>query len=113
MGSLARERTPQSQEAGTALALGHLYSGDAPKAKDLLDALVAESPYSTALYVHRGVAHFGLGHPAEAITDLEHAASLDPALETPWRVLANIHQRLGNNQEAFAATQRANALASR
>lgn len=111
-GTLARERTPHSQEAGTALALGYLYSGDVPKAKDLLDALVTDFPYSTALYVHRGVAQFGLGYPAEAITDLEHAASLDPSLDTPWRVLANIHQRLGNSQEAFAAMQRADALAN-
>lgn len=112
-GTLARERTPQSQEAGTALALGHLYGGDVPKAKDLFDALVAESPYSTALYVHRGVAHFGLGYPAEAIADLEYAAALDPALETPWRVLSNIHERLGNGQEAFAANRRADEIAGR
>ncbi|MDQ0871070.1 O-antigen ligase [Arthrobacter sp. V1I9] len=111
-GTLARERTPRSQEAGTALALGHLYSGEVPEAKDVLDALIAESPNATALYIHRGVAQFGLGQPAAAITDLEHAASLDPALDTPWRVLANIHQRLGNSQEAFAATQRAAALAN-
>ena len=112
-GTLARERTPQSQEAGTALAVGHLYGGDVPKAKNLLDSLVAESPYSTALYVHRGVAHFGLGEPVEAIADLEYAASLDPALETPWRVLSNIHQRLGNSQEAFAANRRADEIARR
>lgn len=111
-GTLARERTPQSLEAGTALALGYLYSGDVPKAKDVLDALVADSPYSTALYVHRGVAQFGLGRPAESIADLEHAASLDPSLDTPWLVLANIHQRLGNDQDASAAMQRAEALAS-
>ena len=110
-GRLARERTPASQEAGTALAVGYLYSGDVPAAKDLLDALVADAPYSTALYVHRGVAQFGLGRSAEAIADLEHAASLDPSLETPWRILTNIHQRLGHTQEALAAGQRADSLA--
>ncbi|MFF2316416.1 O-antigen ligase family protein [Arthrobacter sp. NPDC058097] len=112
-GRLARERTPGSQEAGTALAVGYLYSGDVPAAKDLLDSLVAESPYSTALYVHRGVAQFGMGDSVEAITDLEHAASLDPSLDTPWRVLANIHQRLGNVQEAATASQRADSLAGK
>jgi Flp pilus assembly protein TadD len=110
-GRLAREQTPASQEAGTALAVGYLYSGDVPAAKDLLDALVADAPYSTALYVHRGVAQFGLGRSAEAIADLEHAASLDPSLETPWRILANIHQRLGHAQEALAASRRADSLA--
>lgn len=110
-GRLARERTPGSQEAGTALAVGYLYSGDVPAAKDLLDALVIDAPYSTTLYVHRGVAQFGMGRSTEAIADLEHAASLDPSLDTPWRVLANIHQRLGNVQEALAASQRADSLA--
>ncbi|MFE4834794.1 O-antigen ligase family protein [Arthrobacter sp. NPDC056691] len=110
-GRLAWERTPGSQEAGTALAIGYLYSGDVPAAKDLLDALVADAPYSTTLYVQRGVAQFGLGRSADAIADLEHAAALDPSLDTPWRVLANIHQRLGNAQEALAASQRADALA--
>jgi Tfp pilus assembly protein PilF len=109
-GTVARDRTPHSQEAGTALALGYLYSGEVPEARELLDALIAESPNATALYIHRGVAQFGLGHPAEAITDLEHAASLDPALETPWRVMANIYQRLGNSEKAFTAKQRADAL---
>jgi tetratricopeptide (TPR) repeat protein len=111
-GTLARERTPHSQEAGTVLALGYLYSGDVPEAKDLLDALIADSPNTTALYIHRGVAQFGLGHPAEAITDLEHAASLDPGLDTPWRILANIYQRLGNSKDAFAATRHADTLAN-
>jgi hypothetical protein len=109
-GRLARERTPGSQEAGTALALGYLYSGDVPAAKDLLDALVAEAPYSTTLYVHRGVAQFGMGRSSEAIADLEHAASLDPSLDTPWRVLANIYQRLGNVQESLAASRHADSL---
>jgi O-antigen ligase len=109
-GRTARERTPGSLEAGTALAVGYLYSGDVAAAKDLLDTLVAESPYSTGLYVQRGVAQFGLGRSAEAIADLEHAASLDPSLDTPWLVLANIHQRLGNAQEALAASQRADSL---
>lgn len=109
-GRLARERTPRSQEAGTALAIGYLYSGDVPAAKNLLDTLIADAPFSTALYIHRGVAQFGLGHPGEAVADLKHAASLDPSLDTPWRVLANIHQRLGNAREAALAGRRADAL---
>ncbi|PNH85462.1 O-antigen ligase family protein [Arthrobacter sp. AFG20] len=112
-GRTARERTPGSLEAGTALAVGYLYGGDVAAAKDLLDALVADAPYSTGLYVHRGVAQFGLGRSAEAIADLERAASLDPSLDTPWRVLANIHQRLGNAQASLAARQRADALAGK
>ncbi|WP_104138093.1 O-antigen ligase family protein [Arthrobacter sp. ZGTC131] len=109
-GSLARERSPRSQEAGTALAIGYLYSGDPGAAKKLLDGLVREAPYSTGLYVHRGVAQFGLGQAAGGIADLERAAALDPGLETPWRILSNIHQRLGNAEAAQAARQRADKL---
>ena len=109
-GSLARERTPRSQEAGTALAVGYLYSGDPGAAKTLLDGLVRDAPYSTGLYVQRGVAQFGMGRAAEAIADLEHAAALDPGLDTPWRILANIHQRLGNAEAAQAASRHADTL---
>jgi O-antigen ligase len=112
-GSLARERTPRSQEAGTALAIGYLYSGDLGAAKNLLDDLVREAPYSTGLYVHRGVAQFGLGQAAEGIADLEHAAALDPGLDTPWRILSNIYVRLGNAEAAHAASQRADTLSGR
>ncbi|MBT2552777.1 O-antigen ligase family protein [Arthrobacter sp. ISL-5] len=112
-GSLARDRTPRSQEAGTALAIGYLYSGDPGAAKNLLDDLVRDAPYSTGLYMHRGVAQFGLGRPAEAVADLQYAAALDPGLDTPWRILANIHQRLGNAEAAQAASQRADALSGR
>lgn len=112
-GSLARDRTPRSQEAGTALAIGYLYSGDPGAAKNVLDDLVRDAPYSTGLYVHRGVAQFGLGRAADGIADLEHAAALDPGLDTPWRILANIHQRLGNAEAAQAASQRADTLSGR
>lgn len=112
-GSLARERTPRSQEAGTALAIGYLYSGDLGAAKNLLDGLVREAPYSTGLYVHRGVAQFGLGQTAGGIADLEHAAALDPGLDTPWRILANIYVRMGNAEAAQAASQHADTLSGR
>lgn len=112
-GSLARERTPRSQEAGSALAIGYLYSGDPGAAKTVLDGLVREAPYSTGLYVQRGVAQFGLGRAADGIADLEHAAALDPGLDTPWRVLANIYQRMGNAEAAQAANRQAEGLSKR
>ncbi|TSE14752.1 hypothetical protein B1A87_001205 [Arthrobacter sp. KBS0703] len=79
----------------------------------MLDGLVREAPYSTGLYVQRGVAQFGLGRAADGIADLEHAAALDPGLDTPWRVLANIYQRMGNAEAAQAANRQAEGLSKR
>lgn len=109
-GSLARERTPYSLEAGTALAIGRIYSGDLAGAKALLDQLVEEAPFSTGLYVQRGVANFGLGRTDESIRDLRHAASLDPGLDTPWHILAGVYQRLGDDEAAQDASQHAESL---
>jgi hypothetical protein len=109
-GSLARERTPRSQEAGTALAIGYLYSGDPGAAKTVLDGLVRDAPYSTGLYVQRGVAQFGMGRASDGIADLEHAAALDPGLDTPWRILSHIYQWMGNAEAARAANRHAESL---
>ncbi|WP_223934277.1 O-antigen ligase family protein [Arthrobacter sp. StoSoilB5] len=107
---LAREVTPHSQEAGLALAIGYIYSGELDEAKALLDELLAEAPSSTSLFVQRGVANFGLGRTAESIDDLQRAATLDPTLEEPWRVLSAIYQRMGDDGAAQAAMERAETL---
>lgn len=107
---LAREATPHSQEAGLALAIGYIYSGELDDAKELLDQLLAEAPSSTNLYVQRGVANFGLGRTSESIDDLQRAATLDPTLDTPWRILSAIYQRMGDAGAAQAALERAETL---
>lgn len=112
-GSRAIERTPHSLEAGIATAIGHIYSGDLATAKALLDKLAATAPYSSGVYLQRGVANFGLGRTAESIADLEKAAVLDPKSDTPWRVLAGVYQRLGGTERAQDALQRADDLRSR
>lgn len=107
---LVREATPHSQEAGLALAVGYIYNGDLDDAKELLDELLAEAPSSTSLFVQRGVANFGLGRTSESIDDLQRAATLDPTLDTPWRILSAIYQRTGDAGAAQAAMERAEAL---
>lgn len=111
-GRLALDATPHSHEAGLALAVGLIYSGEMGDAKELLDRLLSEAPSSTSLYIQRGVANYGLGRPAESIRDLQKAASLDPALEEPWRILSAIYERLGDTAAAQAARERVNALNS-
>ncbi|XAS71269.1 O-antigen ligase family protein [Micrococcaceae bacterium Sec5.1] len=107
---LARESTPHSQEAGLALAIGYIYSGELDDAKAVLDELLAEAPSSTSLFVQRGVANFGLGRTSESIDDLQKAATLDPTLDTPWRILSAIYQRMGDAGAAQAAMERAETL---
>ncbi|WP_161958266.1 O-antigen ligase family protein [Arthrobacter sp. H-02-3] len=112
-GRIAQNQTPHSQEAGLALAIGYIYSGQLENGKDLLDTLLSEAPSSTGLYVQRGLASFGLGRTAESIDDLERAASLDPKLDTPWRILAGIYQRLGDLRAAQTALEHAETLTPR
>ncbi|MCU1515777.1 MAG: O-antigen polymerase [Pseudarthrobacter sp.] len=111
-GNRALERTPQSLEAGTAAAIGSLYSGDVAGAKDRLDGLAARAPASAGVLVQRGVANFGLGRAAESIADLQKAASLDPSSDTPWLVLAGVYERLGDETNAGNARLRARQLAA-
>ena len=112
-GNRAMERTPHSLEAGIATAIGHIYSGDLTAAKSLLDTLAVTAPYSSGVYLQRGVANFGLGRPAESIADLEEAAMLDPKSGTPWSVLAGVYQRLGDTDRAQDALQHAQDLGAR
>lgn len=112
-GCLAQEKTPRSQEARLPVAIGYIYGGNPEDGMKILDALLNDSPYSPSLYTQRGVAHFGLGHVAESIEDLNKAAGLDPKSATPWRILAGIHQQLGNREAARAAMEHADAIGSR
>jgi len=56
------------------------------------------------------VANYGLGRTSESIDDLQKAATLDPTLDTPWRTLSAIYQRMGDAGAAQAAMERAEAL---
>lgn len=111
-GRLALDATPRSHEAGLALAIGYIYSGEVGAAKELLDRLLREAPSSTNLYIQRGVANFGLGMPDESINDLYQAAELDPEAEEPWRILSVIYDRLGEAEAARSARERADAVGS-
>lgn len=106
-GSRALVRTPQSLEAGLATAIGHIYAGQLDAAKTQLDQLTVMAPYSSAVYLQRGVANFGLGRGADSVADLQRAAVLDPKSDMPWRVLAGVYQRLGEAELAQDALQRA------
>ncbi|WP_427018369.1 O-antigen ligase family protein [Pseudarthrobacter sp. P1] len=108
--SISTARTPDSVEAGLALAIGHIYSGDLAAGRDVLDALIIKAPNSSGLYTQRGVAEFGLGEPERSISDLKTAASLSPDSPTPLRILAQVYERLGEVDNATEAAARADQL---
>lgn len=103
-------RTPESIEAGLALSIGYINSGDVPAARKMLDELVARAPYTSALYVQRGIAAFGLGQLDQSIADLRTAASQSPKSPVAWQVLARVYQRTGQDGKAALAQGHADRL---
>lgn len=99
----ALETNPLSVEAGLALAVGQLNSGELVEALETLNALDDRAPHNALLHVHRAITRFGLADPAGAIADLEEAAALDPDSSLAWTVLARIHERLGDTDAAARA----------
>ncbi|WP_078109040.1 O-antigen ligase family protein [Arthrobacter sp. SRS-W-1-2016] len=103
-------RTPGSIEAGLALSIGYMHTGNLQTAKDHLDTLIARAPYTTALYIQRGVANFGLGEPTQSLTDLQTAASQSPSSPLPWSIMAGIYDRIGDHDKAAAARVQADQI---
>lgn len=110
---ISLERTPASTEAGLALAIGYINSGNLQEGKDTLDSLIERSPFDSAPYLHRGVANFGLGNVEDSIADLAAAAERAPESAEPWTILARIHERLGDPEAAWQAQARAAELGGR
>ncbi|MEW1821206.1 O-antigen ligase family protein [Arthrobacter sp. NPDC080031] len=105
-------RTPESLEAGLAMAIGQLNTGDLLGAKQRLDEMLARTPVASDLHLQRGIAEFGLGQPASSIEDLQTAAAQDPQSPLPWNVLAKVYNRLGDQPRSQTAQQHADRLAS-
>jgi O-antigen ligase/Flp pilus assembly protein TadD len=110
---ISLERTPGSSEAGLALAIGYINSGNLQQGKNTLDGVIAHSPSDSAPYLHRGVANFGLGHVEGSLSDLAAAAERAPESAEPWTIMARIYGRLGDAEAASKAQTRADALGAR
>lgn len=107
---IALARTPNSSEAGLALAIGYINNGNLRQGKDILDGVIARSPSDAAPYLQRGVANFGLGNIAGSAADLTAAAERAPDSPEAWTVLSRIYDRLGDAGAAADARARANAV---
>ena len=106
---LSLARTPDSSEAGIALAIGYINSGSLQQGKDTLDEVIVRSPSDSAPYLQRGVANFGLGRVQDSLADLSSAAERAPDSAEPWTVMARIYDRLGDAEAAMQAQARADA----
>lgn len=102
--------TPGSIEAGLALSIGYMHTGNLQAAKDHLDDLISRAPYTTVLYIQRGVTNFGLGDPQQSLTDLQTAATQSPSSPLPWSIMAGIYDRIGHHDQAAAARLKADQI---
>ena len=109
---LSLARTPDSSEAGIALAIGYINSGSLQQGKDTLDHVIVHSPSDSAPYLQRGVANFGLGRVEDSLADLSAAAERAPDAAEPWTVMARIYARLGDAEAATQAQARADELSA-
>lgn len=102
--------TPGSIEAGLALSIGYMHTGNLQAAKSHLDTLITRAPYTTALYIQRGVTNFGLGNPQQSLTDLQTAATQSPSSPLPWSIMAGVYDRIGDPGKAAAARLKADQI---
>jgi protein O-mannosyl-transferase len=66
------KKEPNHREARYLLGMGYVMRQDYPRAKEVLDKLIAEDANRRAFYA-RALAHYGLKRKAEALSDIERA----------------------------------------
>lgn len=92
----------------------YLRWGKYPEAIQCFDhALEIDGPSFDQVAAHRGRAYHLCGRWQDALKDFECAISLQPDIGWAWLELAQVHQHLGNYEEAQRGFQRAIALGSR
>ncbi len=74
---VALKSSPQSSRLGVGLAMALVGKGEAQKAREQMDQLIARAPSGPAYYA-RAMAEMGLNNKAAALKDLEEANRIDP-----------------------------------
>ena len=77
----------------------------AEQAIDAAQRGIAIEEYGPAIRVQAAMAYLLLGRPADAVTELEVATSLDPNYTQAFIILAEAYQREGRTDDARAALQ--------
>ena len=101
----ALERQPASIEAATARAIGKLGSGGTRDAVSILDEQVRRAPWTSELYLLRGLAKGSLGTFKEAIVDVERARELSPDPKRAMSLLADLYSAAGMPDKGDALRQ--------
>ncbi|WP_319016895.1 tetratricopeptide repeat protein [Diaphorobacter aerolatus] len=73
----ALKTSPNSSRAAVGLAMALTGKGEAPKAKEQMDALIARTPSGPAFYA-RAMSQYAMKNTAAALKDLDEATKADP-----------------------------------
>ena len=98
-------KTPESVEAASALAIGMIGSGGAGAAVPALDKQISRAPWTSELYLLRGLAKANLGLLPEAIVDVERSRLLTPQPKRALTLLTGLYAARGMPDKAAALQQ--------
>lgn len=104
-------QTVQHAAAHNSQGMNALRQGDFKAAAQAFEKAVAADPSSGALLRNLASAHRGAGDDQAELKALDRALDLDRRDVVAWMRKAELHQRRGDNGEAFAAWNAALALA--
>src|SRR5688572_24921323 len=107
----AMQQTVQQAAAANSHGMNALREGDYKSAAEAFERAVAADPHSGALLRNLASAHRGAGDDDAELAALERALDLDRRDLVAWMRKAELHQRRGDNGDAFEAWNAALALA--
>ena len=107
----AMQQTVQQAAAANSEGMNALRQGDFRRAAEAFERAVAADPHSGALLRNLASAHRGLGDDEAELSALARALDIDRRDLVAWMRKAELHQRRGENGEAFEAWNGALALA--
>ncbi|MDP9422161.1 MAG: aspartyl/asparaginyl beta-hydroxylase domain-containing protein [Pseudomonadota bacterium] len=105
------QQTVQQAAAANSEGMNALRQGDFRAAVAAFERAVAADPHSGALFRNLASAHRGAGDDEAELKALEGALDVDRRDLVAWMRKAELHQRRGENGEAFAAWNGALTLA--
>jgi len=103
MNQKALERDPGSVEARFGIAMVYYHQGRFGEAKRTLNAVLESDPRHALAHLRLGMIAERTADLKEALSQYQAAAELRPHEDDPWRLMAALHQKLGNDEAAQTA----------